>query len=208
MQKLIPFSTSNDALKTLDNGGRFYHLFSKADDGLITSAELGKVAGWFSNKQKMVLYLDLSLSQLAAEEQQAIVSKLDADLQAAYQLYKPQHLLPSEALAHGTIAANAIITGVPRLTESRTDFKGFIMIPITTGQVTTFSMIPLFDVYDVYEIRDEASDVDFLIAHAKGQMKLPEQGIKVGGVLKELKGDQKEETATGKFLEAFYQMEA
>ena len=56
MKKVNPYKSQAAALKSLDNGGRFFNVLTKADDGQITSAELSKVAGAFSNKQLMNLY--------------------------------------------------------------------------------------------------------------------------------------------------------
>ena len=206
MKKIEPFRNFNDALSNLDNGGRFYNILTKADDGVISKAELGKVGGIFYNKQQMILFLELSISKLDDEKRNAVISKLEESLQKLYIKYKPTELLPSEAYTKGTIASNTIITGIPTLIESKSDFIGFIMIPIVTGNVTTFTMIPLIDMYDVYEMRDEESDENFLIAHAKGATKLPKKKIKVAGVLKELRSDQKERAASKRFLEAIYHL--
>jgi hypothetical protein len=81
------------------------------------------------------------------------------------------------------------------------------MIPVITGNVTTFSLIPLIDIYDVYELRNAKSSQSFLIAHSKGTHKLPEKKIKVAGVLKELKANKNEKKASKMFLEAVYHME-
>ncbi len=207
MKKIEPYKSINDAISNLDNGGRFYNLLTKADDGIISKSELGKVGGIFNDKQQMILFFELSISKLDDKKRNTIISKLEEDLQKIYIKYKPIELLPSEAHSKGIIASNAIITGIPRLTESKSDFIGFIMIPIIVGNITTFSMIPLIDLYDVYEIRDEVSDKIFLIAHSKGSNKLPEKRIKVAGVLKELKSDKNEKKASKKFLEAVYHMD-
>jgi len=207
MKKIEPYKNSTEALSNLDNGGRFYNILTKADDGIISKSELGKVGGIFYDKQQMILFFELSISKLDAGKRKAIISKLDEDLKKMYLKYKPMKLLPSEAHTKGLLASNTILTGIPKLTESKSNFVGFIMIPIVTGNVTTFSMIPIIDVYDVYEIRDEESDQSFLIAHTKGTAKLPEKKIKVAGVLKELKLDEKEKTASKKFLEALYHMD-
>lgn len=207
MKKIEPYKTSIDAISNLDNGGRFYNILTKADDGIISKSELGKVGGVFYDKQQMILFFELSISKLDEENRNAVISKLEENLQKIYLKYKPVELLPSEAQAKGIIGANAIITGIPKLIESKTDFLGFIMIPIITGNVTTFSMFPLIDLYDVYELRDQESDKNFLIAHSKGDQKLPEKMIKVAGVFKELKIDKKEKEASKKFLEAVYHME-
>lgn len=207
MKKIEPFRNFNDAISTLDNGGRFYNILTKADDGIISKAELGKVGGIFYDKQQMILFFELSISKLDDEKKKVVISKLDESLKEIYLKYKPNDLLPSEAYTKGTIASNTIITGIPTLTESKSEFTGFIMIPMVAGNVTTFTMIPLIDMYDVYEIRDEASDENFLIAHAKGTTKLPNKKIKVAGVLKELKSNKKEEVASKRFLEAIYHLE-
>ena len=207
MKKIEPYKNINDAISNLDNGGRFYNILTKADDGIISKSELGKVGGIFNDKQQMILFFELSISNLDDKKRNTIISKLEESLQELYLKHKPIELLPSEAYTKGVIASNAIITGIPKLTESKSDFIGFIMIPIIAGNVKQFSMIPLIDLYDVYELRDEESDKNFLIAHSKGTNKLPEKRIKVAGVLKELKSDKNEKKATKKFLEAVYHME-
>ncbi len=79
------------------------------------------------------------------------------------------------------------------------------MIPLMIGDVTTFSMIPLIDEYDVYELRDESSSETFFIAHAKGSEQLPDQLITIGGVIKEMSSE--DDKPVGKFLEAVYFMD-
>ncbi|KAA1243916.1 hypothetical protein [Aquimarina sp. RZ0] len=207
MKKIEPYKNIDEAISKLDNGGRFYNILTKADDGIISTSELGKVGGLFYDKQQMILFFEVSISKLDKEKRKAVISKLDEKLQKVYAKYKPIELLPSEAHTKGIVASNMIMTGIPKLTESNSNFIGFIMIPIVTGKVTTFSMVPIIDIYDVYEIRDEVSDKEFLIAHSKGTTKLPEKKIKIAGVLKELKSDKKEKTASQKFLEVVYHME-
>lgn len=206
MKKINPYQNLKTALKSLDNGGRFYNILTKAEDGLISQAELGKVGGLFSSKQQSILFLEMSISALSENEKNKIRSQLDNGLQKQYQKNKALYLLASEAENKGQISSNAIITGIPKLTDSKTDFMGFIMIPIMTGDVTTFSMIPLIDEYDVYELRDESSSDPFFIAHTKGSEQLPEQKITIGGVIKEMSSE--DDKPIGKFLEAIYFMDA
>ena len=78
------------------------------------------------------------------------------------------------------------------------------MIPIMTGKVTTFTMIPIIDHYNVYELRDENFSETFLIAHSRDAEILPEKRITIGGILKELKKDKKDISPATKFLEAHY----
>jgi hypothetical protein len=207
MKKIKPYSSINEATKVLDNGGRFYNVLTKAEDGVISKAELGKVGGIFNDKQKMMLFLELSISKLDEQTKGKVISKLEGNLQAVYQQHKAQVLLPSEANEKGIIASNAIVTGIPKLTETNSDIDGFIFVPIMVGSVMTMTMIPIVDEYDVYELRDEASSETFLIAHAKGKEKFPEKKIIVAGVIKELKPEKEGNEPLKKFLEAVYYMD-
>lgn len=204
MKKITPYKTTSSALASLDNGGRFYNFVSKADDGEISSAELAKAAGVFSNKQQMMLYLEMAISELDASAQQNVLANLSADLKGVHKKYVPQRLVPSQAKSEGRMNACAIITGIPKLVDSKTDFNGFIMVPIVTDKVTTFVMIPIFDQYDVYELRDEDSARDFLIAHNRGSSKLPPRMVRCGGVLKELKKGKGKKADVTIFLETIY----
>lgn len=204
MQQIIPYNNVSEALSLLDNGGRFYNLFTKAADGEINVAELAKVAGLFNEKQKLILFLELSLSLLTKEDQIEVISKLDDQLRRDFLKYKALELMASEAEERGVLSANAIITGVPIVKEFKSEFKGIILIPISTGKVTTFIPIPIIDQYDIYEIRDDHSSETFLIAHYHGKDKLPLEKIKVAGVLKKIEVKNNEETVFRKFLEINY----
>jgi len=204
MEIVKPYTEINRAITSFDNGGRFYNLLTKAEDGIISQAELGKLGGIFNDKQKMILFLELSISKLKQSEKEIIISKLDKSLKKDYLKYKPQNLLPSEVNEKGILPSNIILTGVPELIDSKSDFNGFIMIPITTGEVTTFSLIPLLDNYDVYELRDEITSEKFIIAHSKTSEKLPNEKMIIAGVLKEL--EKNEKGVKNFFLEAIYQI--
>lgn len=207
MKKVQPYQNIEEALNTLDNGGRFYNIFTKAGDGIISQAELGKVGGVFNNKQAAILFLELATSDLDEAAKGKLLSKMEPNLQSSHEKFMPQRLLPSEVKAKGVMSSSAIVTGVPKLTTSKTSFKGFIMVPISTGNITTFTMIPLIDMYDVYELRDEVSSESFIIAHSKSKEKLPEKKMKVAGIIKELKGNKQEDVGFKLFLEVLYHSE-
>ena len=204
MKKIIPYKKIDEALLSLDNGGRFYNILTKPNDGTITQSELGKIGGLFNDRQKLILILEMSLTLFQENEKQIILSKLDAPLKQTYLKYKPQQVLPSQANEKGVVASNAILKGIPKLVDKKSDFKGFIMVPISAGKTMTFVMIPLIDKYDVYELRDEISAETFIIAHARNSKKLPYEKMLVGGLLKELKPGEREGGNTQKFLEANY----
>ncbi|AXT55473.1 hypothetical protein D1815_06765 [Aquimarina sp. AD1] len=206
MRKVTPYRNKDEAIKTLDNGGRFYNILTKADDGVISQSELGKVSGLFSDKQKMILFLDLATSNLSDKDREEIIVALSNELRSVYDQYAIKRLLVNEVMEKGELSTNIVITGVPKRIASKSDFNGFIMVPIVAGKVTTFSMIPIVDTYDVYEITSDDSLDTFVIAHAKGGQRLPERKIKVAGVLKELKA-QKDETDSKKYLEVIYYLD-
>jgi hypothetical protein len=204
MKKISPYKEIDKALLALDNGGRFYNILTKSNDGVISQSELGKIGGLFNDKQKMILFLEMSMISFKDEEKEIIVSKLDGDLKQAYLKYKSQNLLPSEANEKGILASNAILTGVPKLVDKKSDFNGFIMVPIMAGKAMTFVMIPIIDNYNIYELRDEKTSDTFIIAHSRNSEKLPNKKIIIAGLLKELKSEKNEDSKTVKFLEANY----
>ncbi|CAM3983745.1 hypothetical protein MUGA111182_20300 [Mucilaginibacter galii] len=197
MKHVIPFQNSHDAVTTLDNGGRFYNLFSEANNGQISTQEVARVAGLFTDKQKIVLYFAISIGRLKAPFQDIVKSAFTEIMKQAYERYKPQELPASVALTQGVISSNAIITGIPKMVESKRDFKGFIFVPPGV-------MIPIIDRYDIYEMRDHEHAEPLLIAHARGPQKLPEEMIRVAGVLKEIKLKVDGVETKKMFLEALY----
>ncbi len=204
MQLISPYNSASEALSSLDNGGRFFNFLTDANDGEIEAEELGKVAGVYKDQQKMMLFLELSTEVLASTEKQQITSTLSADLQLAMSDYKPMRLSPKEAKEMAPIGSSAIITGVPKFIEGKSDFKGFIIVPIMAGSAMTMVMIPMIEQYNIYHLTDEVSNKDFIIAHAKNQAKLPEVKISCGGIIKELSANKSVNGEKDKFLEALY----
>ncbi len=204
MKKITPAKNINDALEILDNGGRFYNFKAKANDGRIDQSELGKVAGIFSDHQEMILFLEMLTVNLPLEDKSKIISMLDKTLQEKYSRLKAQSFNISEVNENGMFSNSIITKGIPHLVESKSEFTGFIMVPIVAGNVTSFSMIPLIEEYDVYELKDTASGEIILIAHTKLFDNLPNEEITVAGVLKELKPSKDKRSNSGKFLEVVY----
>jgi hypothetical protein len=207
MRKITPFKTINETIQSLDNGGQFYHIQTKAKDWIINQSELGKVGGVFNDKQQMILFLEMSMMKLTREEKNVVISMLDSDLQKTFAKYKSQELLSSEAHEKGIISSNVIMAGIPKKIDANSDFKGFLMFPVMSGSVITFMMIPIVDKYDVYEIRDEASAETFFIAHSNDSERFMNKKAMLGGVLKEMKANENEQVPTKKFLEVTYYIE-
>jgi hypothetical protein len=204
MRKIIPYKTHRNALAALDNGGRFYNLLTKPADGEIAKSELAKLAGAFTDHHRMFLFLEMALAELDEVDTRSIIGALSSALRAQYRKHRPAHLTPAEALQKGKPAKPLIVTGTPRYVKSNSDFVGFIMVPIAAGKVTTFAMIPIIDQYDVYEVRDQATDEVFLIAHARSKNRLPQNPIRFAGVLKKLQPDKTRPSAHKVFLEVLF----
>ncbi|UTW64522.1 hypothetical protein KFE98_10400 [bacterium SCSIO 12741] len=204
MKKIEPFKSREEALEVLDNGGRFYNLWTQAHDGVITPAELGKASGIFQDKQQMMLFLDMSLAQLSVEDKEAILSSLDESLQQTYTKFAVHDLNAENSADEVELSSLAKINGVPQMVDSKSMFEGFMMFPIITGDVTTFSLIPMLDEYQVYNVELEGS-YEVMVAHSKGTDTLPKGPITVGGILKEwFDGDQE---GAGYFLEIIYYLD-
>ena len=210
MQKVAPYKSQTDALTALDNGGRFYNLLSKADDGEITAAELRKVAGAFSSQQTMNLYLEMSLAELTNKH--TVISSLSDDLRDAYHSHRPSYIT-SETLAQSHYQGNsldtstgntAIVTGLPKQIDAKTKFTGFMYIPMTINNVTTITLIPMWEEYDVYEIQLEKSNETLLLAHPRATETLAEVNTKFGGYLKQWQTEPTADSAKKVFLEVQY----
>jgi hypothetical protein len=204
MEKIIPFKNRQEALTALDNGGRFYNLLTNANDGKISTAELAKAAGVFSDEQKMWIYFEIVTTGFSSEGKTMVIQQFSDDLQAGYKKQTIKHLLPSQIKQKVKPSQAVIVTGVPKLIDAKSELLVFIMAPITAGSVTTFSMIPIFEQYDVYEMKDEITSDEILIAHHTGKGKLPSTKISCGGVVKEFKKDKNDEASKDMFLEVLY----
>jgi len=204
MQQIIPYTSTSKALASLDNGGRFYNLFTEAQDGYIEPEELAKVAGVYRDQQKMMLYLEMATHSMDQLSRNQTYSALTDELSEARRRYCPVLLTPAEAKSKGQVTCSAIITGIPKFIEAKSEFKGFIIVPVMAGSTMTMIMIPMIDQYNVYHLKDLQSSQDFIIAHARNETVLPEETIRCGGILKELNTKESGDGDSQIFLEALY----
>ena len=84
MRELDIFRTFDEAAAALDNGGRFWNLRSKQDDGVVTEAEFGVVGGDFGATRDALIRVSLQCSGLPHEERLALFQMLDPVLQRSY----------------------------------------------------------------------------------------------------------------------------
>lgn len=207
MKHIIPFTTFQEALEAFDNGGKFFNLFSHAHDGVVSPAELGKVAGVSNDKQTMILFLMMSISHLDNRSKERVLARLDSELFDLYEKYRPVHMSLDQMAERGKAGISASLVGIPKKTTSSTEFGGTILVPVVVGAVTSFTMVPIVASYEVYEFSSPESDTVVLVAHPKEKEPLPERKLRIGGMLTSLNHSEHPEQADQVFLEVQYYME-
>ena len=151
MRKIQPYKSLDGALRALDNGGRFFNVFTKAGDHVVTAAELKKVAGVLGNDVAAAMFYALAISDL---DDTARLKLRNALGPKASDLVRR---IPVRSLTPETFAVEAR-AGKPCLVEGRVkkfkDVKvtGMIFMPISTGKTTMIMPIPTEDHYTVYEL--------------------------------------------------------
>lgn len=206
MKKITPYKTMAGALKALDNGGRLYNVFTKANDGTITNSELLKAAGIFSGRDQAFLYFHMALAPLAEAEQARVVSRLEPELRQAYAAAVPRAISVDAFEQEGESKQTVMVQGYPRFLEDQTHFSAFIMVPISAGSVTTFTMVPIFNQFDVYELFAEAdcTGPSIIVAATSGRQRLPMERTTFGGVIKELSFETEAAASHAYYLETLY----
>jgi len=201
MREIKPYRTAQGAARALDNGGRFYNLFAKTGDDRVDPAELARAAGVHSAGANAFLYFELALMDLPVAERSEIVARLSPDLRLRYEANRPAILAPSSVEPQGQAGLSTIVSGYPVFVEDKTQFVGFIMlvVPIIT-------MIPIMDQYDVYEVFDSPKKRTSrtVVATARGSKRLDFVRTRFGGVLKELRFEDKTGKDHGLYLDTTY----
>jgi hypothetical protein len=207
MRKIIPYKTLRFAKSVLDNGGRFYNLLTQADDNLISSPELAKAAGVFAANTNAVLFLEMVLVDLPSKERVKVLSMLAPDLMQVYSANKPMTLAPSVVETKGRLGKSTIVAGYPRFVENKEQFGGIVLIPIYTGKSITFTVIPLVDRFDVYEVFDTPKMLlpRTVIATLRGSQRMAEDRCtRFGGVLKKITFEDKTNKQHSLYLDTLY----
>ncbi|MFZ4263240.1 hypothetical protein ACFRAE_14465 [Sphingobacterium sp. HJSM2_6] len=203
MKLIKPYTSVSQAIDSLDNGGQFYDFFTQADDDIISSSEIGKVAGAAFQKQKAVLFLQLALSKLSARERLEVEGRFDDHLSAQYDKFRGKELIRMDGFDDLKLASAVFVRGIPKKIEEVGYVTGFIMVPV----IDVFSLIPITDAYTVYQLFDEENNESFLIAHDKEAEPLPEKEISVAGLIKQFQISQDEESEIERFIEVTYYFE-
>lgn len=199
MEQITPFNSASQAIDILDNGGEFYHIFTKADDDSISQSEVSKIAGAGLEKQKGILYLQLALSNLNEREVQEVQARFDDKLLENYNKYKAESIEVFEGLEGFKSGASIMLHGTPKHLQSEGYITGFMQIAI----IDAFTLIPITEKYSVYEMYD-AAGTKILVAHDKEAGHLPNEEIKIAGVVKEFQLSEENASEFERFVEVAY----
>lgn len=207
MKQIIPYTSFQEAIEAFDNGGKFFNLFSHARDGVVSPAELGQVAGIANNKQAMILYLVMSISRLDNRSRERVLARLDTQLFDMYEKYRPVHMSLDQVLDRGKPGISTTMVGTLKKVSTSTDLGGTIMVPVVVGSDTSYTMVPLENSYEVYEMSSEYTERVVMVAHHKEKAGLPERKLRVGGMLTSLNQTTGSNQLATVFLEAQYFIE-
>lgn len=200
MRKIKPYPTLHDAIRALDNGGRFYNLFTRPADDLIEPAELARAARTFSADAIAFLYFDIALMALTPNEQARLLSMFSPELAARYDASRPRHLAPAAAESVARPGQPVILSGHAVLVRDRTQLRN-ILVKVGPATVT-----PISDQADLYEVF-ATSDSDpprALVAVPRRTPDLDRTVRTFGGILQEYILDAKSQKKRGLYLQAAY----
>lgn len=184
METITPFKNLDAALTELDNGGRFYNLFTNAEDGIITQAEIEKKAQIFLDPKKSILFFELAISKLAHSDKTNIRAMLDPALQDHYEKNGPQHIT-SNQINKQLVGSNVILTGVPSKIEISDNFEGYISVPILVGEITTFTKSAMSEYYSLFTLNNSSNNTSCIIGiPVQSKVPFPKNEITIGGVVK------------------------
>jgi len=197
MKKIRPYKTVRGAMSALDNGGRFYNLFSAKSDGTISGGELAKAAGSISANGNAILYFEMALSVLAEHDRQTVRDHLSDGLKRHWRSHRPLEISPVAVEQLEEMGQLVITDCHLRYVKDVDHFSGFISIPV--GQ--TMTMVPVHEHFSLYEAYEGAGfrGPCCIVAAAKEKTDLEGVSLRIGGVMRQLNSDDKRF-----FLEAVY----
>jgi hypothetical protein len=201
LREIKPYKTVHGARQALDNGGRFYNLFSRSGDDIVEPSELARAAGVHSSDARSLLFFEMGISGLSSGEKKQVIGQLSPDLREMYLAQRPSSLSPSAVESQGQAGEATIVTGYPVFVEDRTRFTGFIVLV-----VPVIVMVPIFNQFDVYEVfgTPDLNEPRTVIATTRGTKRMDDIYTRFGGMLKELYFKDKTSKDHGLYLETLY----
>src|SRR5690606_25353333 len=150
--------------------------------------ELAKAAGVFSSGDNAFLFLEMAQYDLLPQDHATVEQMLEPELRSNYQRQRPATIAPSAVDAEGEAGTAVIVLGYPAFVENKTEFNGCIMVPISTCTSMTFSIVTIFDRFDIYEVfNDERMQKpSSVVARSRGERLEHDGTVRFGGILRKL----------------------
>ena len=206
MREIEPYRNLQELQKAIDNGGRFYNLFTAADDAVVSPGELAKAAGVFTAGMEAFLFLELAQQKLSAEDRKAVFELLQPSLQKRFAIAGPKLLVPSSVECACAVDQAVVTTGFARFMREASQLGGFVMVPIMVGKVMTMIPNPITDTFCIYEFFDDAAmtSASAMVTTPKDKRFEHEGPIRVGGAMRKIEYKDKEPKTHELFLETLY----
>jgi len=108
-----PFRTFDDAMRVLDNGGRFFDLCARAADGVLTTGEVARAAGTGVTTPAVLsaLFLATALADLAEDDRRRVVERLDAKLRRLRDRVRVASIAAHRFAADAEAGAGCLVEG-------------------------------------------------------------------------------------------------
>lgn len=194
MKKVIPYKTLTGAMRALDNGGRFFNLFTRAGDGEISQSEVSKAAGVLGGQINAMLFFQLATLRLSSADQSSLVDRLTGKLRDRLRQSPAKSIPISKFKRNSELNQPVIVEGYPVFAKDHTQFSGFITVPMTTNNVTTMMMVPIIDQFDMYEVFQNSDQTGphalIAVTKSKGSRKLEGNRAAFAGIMKEMEVKQ------------------
>jgi len=200
MREIKPYKTLQGAKASLDNGGRFFNLLTRAGDDRINNVELAKAAGVFLCESHAFVFLEMSLRDLPDSQRVQVLSLLERKLASRFKVHGPRSLSPSAANLEGQPGTLAVVEGFPHFVSDQVQKRQSL---IMVGNI--FLPIMIDDHYQTYELYQGAASHGTALAMAvpRATQRQEKALTRFGGVLREFnfEGNPKKK---GVFLEPMY----
>lgn len=180
MHKVTPYRTRRGLERALDNGGRWYDLFSRAGDGRVSESELSRAA----SGRDPGLFLALAGALLSDADRSRIIDVLPEATAERVRLFRPTRASPARVAGARDVGGRYVVEGRLHAVTDPEILLRNVVFRITDG--TDRSSYPLGDPYKVFQVRaDEADDGPFVL-FARGRRAPPTVPMRLGGILRRL----------------------
>ncbi|MFC1707232.1 hypothetical protein ACFL59_10540 [Planctomycetota bacterium] len=203
MKEITPISSLAEFKQAFDNGGRFYNVFTKADDNILAASELAKAAGTYGADSTAILHFEFLRLLLPVNDRATVLEILDDRARSRREEHQPIACSPAKLHQTAKPGETAIIAGYAKPRTSRSESARHVLVKVKKGEVVQLKKMLVSDQFDLYELF-ETPDRKKMPAHvvASREVTLPHWSkIVLGGVVREFAAEEGADLP-GTYLEA------